>query len=47
MKEIKTNDSRRKAGYNSPSVRIIDVRMRQSVLYNGSFDTETEDGGNI
>ena len=47
MKENKTNDSRRRTGYNSPSVRVIDVRMKTAIL--GISDpsyTEFGDGGN-
>ena len=48
MKEIKANESgRRKAGYSSPSVRVIDVRMKTAIL--GISDpsyTEFGDGGN-
>ena len=45
MKEIKTNDSRRRTGYNSPSVRVIDVKMKTSILADSGY-TEFGDGGN-
>lgn len=32
MKEIKSSDSRQKAGYTSPSVRIIDISMRGGIM---------------
>ena len=33
MKEIKANeDGRQKAGYNSPSVRVVDVKMNRAIL---------------
>lgn len=47
MEEIKNkpSGSGRKAGYNSPSVRVIDVKMKTSILA-GSYPTEFGDGGN-
>ena len=37
MKEIKANESgRRKAGYSSPSVRVIDVKMKNGIMLNVS-----------
>lgn len=36
MKENKTSDSRQKAGYNSPSVRVIDVKMKNGIMLNVS-----------
>lgn len=43
MREIKTNESsRRKAGYNSPSTRVIDIKMR-NVIMTGSNPSTTQD----
>lgn len=37
MKEIKANESgRQKAGYSSPSVRVIDVKMKNGIMLNVS-----------
>lgn len=36
MKENKTSDSRQKAGYSSPSVRVIDVKMKNGIMLNVS-----------
>ena len=37
MKEIKANeDGRQKAGYSSPSVRVIDVKMKNGIMLNVS-----------
>lgn len=47
MKEIKIIDSRQQADYSPPSVRVIDVRMRTSILNVSDPYTETQDGGNI
>ena len=37
MREIKANESsRQKAGYNSPSVRVVDVKMKNGIMLNVS-----------
>ena len=37
MREIKANESsRQKAGYSSPSVRVIDVKMKNGIMLNVS-----------
>ena len=37
MREIKANESsRQKAGYSSPSVRVVDVKMKNGIMLNVS-----------
>ena len=41
MKEIKANESsRRKFGYSSPSVRVVDVKMNRAILLAVSTSTD-------
>lgn len=51
MREIKTNESsRRKAGYTSPSTRVIDVKLRGGIMVvspGSTNDPEFKDGGNL
>lgn len=43
MREIKTNESsRRRAGYTSPSVRVIDISMRGGIMQTSVPPTEMD-----